>query len=223
MCQWSRLPGFALRRRSWCARSSRLRGSGFHWRRWICTSFPPCSRLIAMRGTRCRWSCSLSSCWDCVPVMLLIAATGIAFGPCSDRCTRWRDVWRARRPDSRSAAGWAGSAWSNWAASASPASSRALKRNGTLAVFLVRKVPAPFTLVNIVVGASTVRLPRFHARHRPRHGRHRRRPRWVRISVDEGAARSVAGNVVAAALFVGVPLTLAWLINRALRRGGAAA
>ena len=33
---------------------------------------------------------------------------------------------------------------------------RTLKRNGTLAVFLLRKVPAPFTLANIIVGASTV-------------------------------------------------------------------
>ena len=38
---------------------------------------------------------------------------------------------------------------------------RALKRNGTLAVFLVRKIPAPFTLANIVVGASTVRFRDF--------------------------------------------------------------
>jgi uncharacterized membrane protein YdjX (TVP38/TMEM64 family) len=35
--------------------------------------------------------------------------------------------------------------------------SHALRRNGTLAVFLVRKVPAPFTLSNMVVGASNVR------------------------------------------------------------------
>ena len=41
-------------------------------------------------------------------------------------------------------------------ANASPRISRALQRNGTLAVFFVRKVPAPFTLSNIVVGASSV-------------------------------------------------------------------
>ena len=38
---------------------------------------------------------------------------------------------------------------------------RALKRNGTIAVFFVRKVPAPFTLVNIVMGASTIRYGDF--------------------------------------------------------------
>jgi uncharacterized membrane protein YdjX (TVP38/TMEM64 family) len=38
---------------------------------------------------------------------------------------------------------------------------RALERNGTLAVFVLRKVPAPFMLANIVVGASGVRYRDF--------------------------------------------------------------
>jgi uncharacterized membrane protein YdjX (TVP38/TMEM64 family) len=38
---------------------------------------------------------------------------------------------------------------------------RALERRGVLAVFLVRKIPAPFTLVNLVCGASPLSLRDF--------------------------------------------------------------
>ena len=96
---------------------------------------------------------------------------------------------------------------------------RALKRNGTLAVFFARKVPAPFMLVNIVIGASTVRYPDFILGTVLGNGRHRRRARRLRLPVDAGPARSVAGHdALTAAVFVGVPLTLAWFINRTLRR-----
>jgi uncharacterized membrane protein YdjX (TVP38/TMEM64 family) len=36
-----------------------------------------------------------------------------------------------------------------------------MRQNGTLTVFLVRKVPAPFTLVNIAIGASAVSFRDF--------------------------------------------------------------
>ena len=38
---------------------------------------------------------------------------------------------------------------------------KALRRRGVVAVFLVRKIPAPFTLVNMVCGASPVTLREF--------------------------------------------------------------
>ena len=66
-----------------------------------------------------------------------------------------------RQPDLRSAAGWACGALTQLGGERIARVTRALKRNGTLAVFLVRKVPAPFTLVNIIVGASTVRFRDF--------------------------------------------------------------
>ena len=78
-------------------------------------------------------------------------------------------------------------------------------------------MPAPFTLVNIVVGASTVGYREF----------------MIGTLLGMGAmVIALAGfgyqltlafrspsltTVIAAALFLGVPLTLAWLINRALR------
>lgn len=39
--------------------------------------------------------------------------------------------------------------------------SRDIGENGVLAVFLVRKIPAPFTLVNIIAGASRIRFRDF--------------------------------------------------------------
>ena len=72
------------------------------------------------------------------------------------RSTRWPDAWPARR------SGFAIGRWlgrrrvEQLGGERIARVTRALKRNGTLAVFLVRKVPAPFTLANIVVGASTV-------------------------------------------------------------------
>ena len=152
------------------------------------------------------------------PVLLLIAATGIAFGPvlgpiyamagCHTSASmgfaigRWLGIGRVERLGGERIA----------------RVTRALNRNGTLAVFFVRKVPAPFTLVNIVIGASTVRYADF----------------LLGTLLGMGAiVIAIAGfgyqltlalrspspaTLGGAALFVGVPLTLAWFINRSLRR-----
>jgi uncharacterized membrane protein YdjX (TVP38/TMEM64 family) len=95
---------------------------------------------------------------------------------------------------------------------------RTLRRNGTLAVFLARKIPAPFALTNVVVGASSVRYRDF----------------IVGTVLGMGAIvvalagfgfqltrmlRDPSPSTLALALvFVSVPLTLAWVINRALQR-----
>lgn len=153
-----------------------------------------------------------------VPVMLLIAATGLVFGPllgplyalagCIASAStgfaigRWMGARRVERLGGHRVT----------------RITRALRRNGTLAVFLLRKVPAPFTLTNIVVGASTVRYQDF-----------------ILGTVLGMAAIIVAlagfgyqltelwrhpspRTLAMAILLVSVPLTLAWLINRAVRR-----
>jgi uncharacterized membrane protein YdjX (TVP38/TMEM64 family) len=94
---------------------------------------------------------------------------------------------------------------------------RAVRRNGTLAVFLVRKVPAPFTLVNIVIGASTVSYRDFIVG--------TLLGMAVIVIALAGFGHQLTnllrdpspGSLTVAALFVIVPLTLALLINRALR------
>ena len=153
-----------------------------------------------------------------VPVIVLIAATGIAFGPLLG------PVYAMAGCLASASTGFAIGRWmglrrvTQLGGERITRVTRLLKRNGTLAVFLVRKVPAPFMLVNMIVGASTIRFRDFI------------------VGTMLGMAAFVvglagfgyqltnvlrdpsAGTLIGAALFVAVPLTLALLIDRALRR-----
>ena len=156
-----------------------------------------------------------------VPVLLLIAATGIAFGPvlgpvyamagCLASAStgfaigRCMGVRRVEQLGGKRIAG----------------ITRGLKRNGTLAVFLIRKVPAPFTLVNIVVGASTVGYREFIIGTVLGMGAIVIALAGFGYQLTQALRSPSPTTLIAAALFVGVPLTLAWLINRALRPGEA--
>jgi phospholipase D1/2 len=152
-----------------------------------------------------------------LPVMLLIAATGIAFGPVLG------PVYAMAGCLASASTGFAIGRWlgrkrvEQLGGKRIARVTRGLKRNGTLAVFLVRKVPAPFTLVNIVVGASTVGYREFMI------GTLLGMGAMVIALAGFGYQLSLAlrspspTTVIAAALFLGVPLTLAWLVNRALR------
>jgi phospholipase D1/2 len=152
-----------------------------------------------------------------LPVMLLIAATGIAFGPVLG------PVYAMAGCLASASTGFAIGRWlgrkrvEQLGGERIARVTRGLKRNGTLAVFLVRKVPAPFTLVNIVVGASTVGYREFMI------GTLLGMAAMVIALAGFGYQLSLAlrspspTTVIAAALFLGVPLTLAWLVNRALR------
>jgi phospholipase D1/2 len=152
-----------------------------------------------------------------VPVTLLVAATGIAFGPvlgpiyamagCLTSGSvgfligRWLGLRRVQELGGERMVRLTGM----------------LKRNGTLAVYLVRKVPAPFVLSNIVVGASTVCYRDFIF------GTILGMGAMVVALAGFGYQLTVAlrspspSTVIAALLFVGIPLTLALVINRALR------
>ena len=153
-----------------------------------------------------------------VPVLALVAATGVAFGP-------WFGPLYAMAGCLASAS--TGFGLGRWLGRRRVQSiggprvtkiHRALERNGTLAVFVLRKVPAPFMLANIVVGASSVRYRDF----------------VIGTVLGMGAlVIALAGfgyrltrvidhpswtEVLAAACMLAVPLTAAVLINRALRR-----
>jgi phospholipase D1/2 len=155
-----------------------------------------------------------------VPVVVLIAATGLAFGPVLGPLYAMAGCLA-----SASAAFWMG----RWAGArrirrlGGPRIRRlteVLARNGTLAVFLVRKVPAPFVLVNVVIGASPIAYREF----------------VIGTVLGMGAFVVALGGfgsqlidlwrhpsargLLRAALFVAVPLTLAWVINRRLQRSG---
>jgi phospholipase D1/2 len=153
-----------------------------------------------------------------VPVLLLITVTGLAFGPVlgpiyamagclasaslSFAIGRWLGLDRVSR----------------FGGERVHTLTRALKRNGTLAVFFVRKVPAPFMLVNIVIGASPVRYWDFIL------GTVLGMGAIVIALAGFGSQITLAlrnpspAQVLTAVVMVGVPLTLAWFINRALRR-----
>jgi uncharacterized membrane protein YdjX (TVP38/TMEM64 family) len=152
-----------------------------------------------------------------VPVMLLIAATGVAFGPV------FGPIYAMAGCLASGSAGFAIGRWlglrrvQRWGGQRVARITATLKRNGTLAVFFLRKVPAPFLLANIVVGASSVRYRDFLI------GTVLGMGAFVIALAGFGSQLTMAihdpsaTKVIGALLFVAVPLTLAWAINRALR------
>jgi uncharacterized membrane protein YdjX (TVP38/TMEM64 family) len=152
-----------------------------------------------------------------VPVVLLIAATGIAFGPILG------PVYAMAGCLASASMGFAIGRWLGFrcverlgGASITRISS-ALKRNGTLAVFLVRKVPAPFTLVNIVVGASTIRYRDFLIGTTLGMGAFVIALAGFGYQLTKALDHPSPATLLGIVLVIGVPLTVAWVINRALR------
>ena len=85
-------------------------------------------------------------------------------------------------------------------------------------MFFVRKVPAPFTLSNIVVGASSVGYRDFIVGTVLGMGAFVIALAGFGFQLTKALRDPSPMTWLGAALFVGIPLTLAWLINRALRR-----
>jgi uncharacterized membrane protein YdjX (TVP38/TMEM64 family) len=96
-----------------------------------------------------------------VSVLVLVFATGLVFGPwmgtayalagalSSATASFWLGRWIGGRTVER------------LGGERVRALSRSFARNGILAVFLVRKIPAPFALVNLVAGSSGLRFRDF--------------------------------------------------------------
>jgi uncharacterized membrane protein YdjX (TVP38/TMEM64 family) len=152
-----------------------------------------------------------------VPVMLLVSLTGIVFGPvlgplyamtgCLASASTAFAIGRWIGP--RHVDGWGGERTTRLLG--------LLRRNGTLGVFLIRKIPMPFVLVNVMLGASRVGYREFL------------------IGSALGMAAMVVGlagfgyqlaetwrdpsmeSVFRSLLVLCVPLSLAWIINRLLR------
>jgi uncharacterized membrane protein YdjX (TVP38/TMEM64 family) len=149
--------------------------------------------------------------------MLLIAATGIAFGPilgpiyamagclasgsCGFALGRWMGLRRVQELGGERIVRLTGT----------------LKRNGTLAVFLLRKVPVHYLLANIVVGASTVRYRDFIVGTILGMGAMIITLAGFGIQLTTALRSPSPATVVGAILMVSIPLTLAWVINRSLR------
>ena len=153
-----------------------------------------------------------------VPVLLLITATGIAFGPILG------PVYAMAGCLTSASAGFGIGRWVGrrrikaFGGEYMLRLSRTIERNGTLAVFLIRKIPAPFVLSNIVVGASRVSFRDFLV------GTLLGMTALVIGLAGLGYQLTLAlrspswSNIGMAAAFIGLPLSLAWYINRELRR-----
>jgi len=152
------------------------------------------------------------------PVLVLIGATGIAFGPVLG------PLYAMAGSIASAASGFAIGRWLGRRRVEQLTSERLrripdmLRRHGTLAVFLVRKVPAPFTLVNIAIGASSV-----HFRHFVAGTVLGIAPAVVALAgfgsqLTEMFTDPSPTTFVVAALFIAIPLTMAVVIDRTLRR-----
>jgi len=152
-----------------------------------------------------------------VPVLVMIAATGIAFGP-------WLGPPYAMAACLTSAS--AGFGLGRWIGPARVRSvggervikmARALERNGTLAVFFLRKVPAPFMLANILAGASGVRYRDFVLGTVLGMGAFVVALAGFGYQMQQVIRDPSPGMVLVAVSFLAVPFTIAWSINRILR------
>jgi phospholipase D1/2 len=155
-----------------------------------------------------------------VPVLFLITATGIAFGP-------WLGPIYALAGALTSAS--VGFAFGRWAGRRRIEQvggpkigniSRKIEANGTLAVYVIRKIPMPFLFSNLVIGASRVRFRDFLLGSTLGLG-----PVVIALAgFGYHLIRSVEdptpGKIGLAAAFLAVPLGLAWTLNRVLRHRG---
>jgi phospholipase D1/2 len=96
--------------------------------------------------------------------------------------------------------------------------SRKIERNGTLAVYVIRKIPMPFLFSNLVIGASRVRYRDFLLGSLLGLG-----PIVIALAgfgyhLIRSLEDPTPGKVAAAAAFLALPLTIAWVLNHALKR-----
>jgi phospholipase D1/2 len=153
-----------------------------------------------------------------VPVILLIAATGVAFGPLLG------PMYAMAGCLASASTGFAIGRWvglqrvTQLGGERIVRVTRLLNRNGTLAVFLVRKVPAPFALVNIVVGASTIRFRDFIVGTVLGMGAFVVGLAGFGYQMTNALRDPSPRTLIGAAMFVAVPLMVAVLINRKFRR-----
>lgn len=158
-----------------------------------------------------------------VPVLALIVGTGIAFGPVLG------PIYAMAGCLASASVGFAIGRWigaerlQDAGGARVTGLTRVLERNGTLAVFFLRKVPAPFILANVVAGAARIRFRDFVAGTVLGMGAIVVALAGFGYQLAKLFENPTPGSLVTAGLFVGVPLTLAWFINRSLRRSGCAA
>lgn len=96
--------------------------------------------------------------------------------------------------------------------------SRKIERNGTLAIYVLRKIPLPFTLVNVTIGASKIRFRDFLLGTLLGTG-----PIVIALAgfgyqLGQILEDPKPGKIAIAVAFLAVPLTIAWLVNHFLKK-----
>lgn len=152
-----------------------------------------------------------------LPVMLLVSLTGAAFGPVLGPLYAMAGCL-ASASTAFAIGRWIGPGRVHgWGGERVARAMRALSRNGTLAVFLIRKIPAPFVIVNVLLGASAVGYREFVI------GTTLGMTAMVIALAGFGYQLAAlwrdpsAEGFLRALGFLAIPLSLAWLINRRLR------
>jgi len=92
-----------------------------------------------------------------------------------------------------------------------------IERNGILAVYLIRKVPAPFMVANLVLGASKIRFRDFFLGTLVGMGPIVLALAGFGYHLNQTLQDPTPGKIALAVAFLAVPLGIAWLINRKLR------
>jgi phospholipase D1/2 len=155
-----------------------------------------------------------------VPVMLRISITGVAFGPVLGPLYAMAGCL-ASASTAFAIGRWIGpSHVHGWGGERVARVIRALRRNGTLTVFLIRKIPAPFVLVNVLLGASAVSYREFVVGTTLGMAAMVIALAGFGYHLAETWRHPTGASVLRALLFLAIPLTLAWLINRRLRASG---
>jgi len=153
-----------------------------------------------------------------VPVLMMILATGIAFGPWLGSiyalagCLASASVgfFIGRRAGLRRVERLIGPRVRRL--------SRTLERNGTLAVFVMRKVPAPYMITNLIVGASPVRFRDFVLGTILGMGPMILALAGFGYQLSRIVKEPTPGKIATAVAFLIVPLGLAILLNHLLKR-----
>jgi uncharacterized membrane protein YdjX (TVP38/TMEM64 family) len=153
-----------------------------------------------------------------VPVLLLIVTTGLVFGPLLG------PIYAMAGCLASASTGFAIGRWlgpgriKHVGGERVGRISRVLSQNGTLAVFLLRKVPAPFMLANIIAGASTIHFRDFIVGTVLGMGALVVGLAGFGYQLTRVLENPSAATLAGAVAVVSVPLALAWLVNRRVRR-----
>lgn len=97
----------------------------------------------------------------CFPLLLLVLVTGIAFGPVLGSCYALVGTMAAAVEGFLAGRALGRRKVERLLGKKAKAVAGKVARNGILSVFLIRKIPAPYSLVNVILGATAISFRDF--------------------------------------------------------------